>query len=149
MARTSIHLKEVGRPFAPVLVLATLTSWSLSSSGCSSSSPDEVSLVEAFPEAGKDFGAGRYPDFVDDPSALGAVEIGGREMESLTPPFPSTTRFELLVPEAGFLEFSPALIMAQRVRRARVEYRITLEGDEPTTLFRETLRANMPEPQRK
>ena len=159
MARAEAYLpprfKGLGRYLARLLVpniLAGLTSLTLSLSGCSPSSQgSKYSLVDGFQEATKDFEGGRYPVFVDEASASGPVEIGGREMESLRPPFPSTTSFELVVPRAGFLEFSPALVMAQSVRRARVEYRIILvgpegpdgeDGEETTTIYRETFRAN-------
>ena len=153
MARAKAYppprFKDLGRYLARLLVSNILTGLTLSLSGCSPSSQgSQYSLVDGFQEATKDFEGGRYPDFVDEASASGPVEIGGREMESLRPPFPSTTSFELVVPRAGFLEFSPALVMAQSVRRARVEYRIILErlegpeGDETTSIYRETFRAN-------
>ena len=151
MPRTETSLK--GLP--PYLVLTTVTILIAISSACGSNSQDGLyPLMDGFPEATKRFEEGRYPDFVDEPSASGPMEIGGKLIESLTPPFPSTTRFEVAVPPAGFLEFSPALIMAQRVRRARVEFRVTLEGPdrldgpdrpdaiEATTIYRETFRAN-------
>ncbi len=146
MLRTEASLKDLG---LYRLIPASLTILTISLSGCSPPSQDSMySLMDGLQEASKHFEGGRYPDFVGEPSASGPVEIAGREMEALTPPFPSTTSFEIVVPRAGFLEFSPALIMAQRVRRARVEYRIILEGlegpdgDETTSVYRETFRAN-------
>ena len=143
MPRTKTSLKGLRR----YLALATLAILTTISWACGPSSRDSE-LVDGVPEAATRFGDGRYPDFVDEPSASGPVEIGGREIESLTPPFPSTVSFEVAVPPAGFLEFSPALVMAQSVRRARVEYRITLvgpegpDGEEATSIYRETFRAS-------
>lgn len=103
----------------------------------------EYSLVDRFAQASRQFSGGRYPDFVEEPSAAGAVDIGGDIRESLTPPFPSRLSFDLEVPGAAFLEFSTALMMVQDVRRARVEFRITVEeGVEVVEVYRELLRAD-------
>ena len=146
MARARNPFEDPGRYLALILISASLAGGTLSLLGCDHSPQDSGgSLLVGVPEAIKNFEGGRYPDFVNEPSASGPVELGGREIESLTPPFPSSMSFELSVPSAGFLEFSPALIMAQSVRRARVEYRITLAGlagGESTSIYRETFRAN-------
>jgi hypothetical protein len=111
--------------------------------GCGSPDRGKFSLVDMFGEATKRFEGGRYPDFVDEPKAVGRVDIQGDVRESLTPPFPSRTRFEIDVPGAAFLEFSPALITVQDIRRARVEYRITVQGEgEEAIVYSEILRAN-------
>ena len=142
MPRTKTSLEGLRR----YLALLTLTVLPMIYWACGSSSQDsQYSLLDVFQKTTKDFEGGRYPDFVDEPSASGPLEIAGREIESLTPPFPSSMSFELTVPPAGSLEFSPALIMAQSVRRARVEYRISLErgaGEETFNVYRETFRAN-------
>ena len=87
---------------------------------------------------------GLYPVFVEEPGATGTVDINDDVRQSLTPRFPSRIRFEVEVPPAAFLEFSPALIMVQDVRRARVEFRIIVEeGGDATGVYSEILRADV------
>jgi hypothetical protein len=122
--------------------LVLLVSAGVTSCG-SDSDRGKYSLVEGLGEASKRFERGRYPDFVDEPQASGLIDIRGDLRESLTPPFPSTMSFEVQVPEAGFLVFSPALITVQSVRRARVEFRITVQAEgETASVFSEVFRAN-------
>jgi len=112
--------------------------------GCDGLVGDDEPLVAEFREVGESPDAGSYPSFVDAPGAVGTVEIGGDNRESLTPRFPGRIYFEVNLPAAAFFEFSPALIMVQDVRRARVEFRVLLsEGGDTEEVYSETLRADV------
>jgi len=131
-------------------VLGTVPRWTailllgIFVASCRPFAGDDHSLVDAFEPDAESLSSGLYPDFVEEPSATGRVDIGGDTRESLTPRFPSRMRFEMQVPRAAFLDFSPALIMVQDVRRARVEFRILVgEGGEEVVAYSEILRADV------
>ena len=131
-------------------VLGTVPRWAaillvgLFAASCPPFAGDDYSLVDAVDPNAEPSPSGRYPDFVEAPSATGSVSIGGDTRESLTPPFPSRRRFEVQVPSAAFLDFSTALVMVQDVRRARVEFRILVEeGTEEVVAYSEILRVDV------
>ncbi len=124
---------------APILLVGVFTT------RCGPLADGDYSLVDGFDQITEQTQTGLYPAFVDAPSATSAVDIEGDTRKSLTPRFPSRFRFELEVPSAAFLEFSPALIMIQNVRRARVEFRIIVgEGGDAVVAYSEILRAASP-----
>ena len=69
---------------------------------------------------------GSYPIFDDERVLFRSVTLSGVSAPSLTPPFPSRLRFELLLPEAATLELDTALIMMQGVSRARIRFVVTV-----------------------
>ena len=101
--------------------------------GGSRASSNRYDMVEHFAGATQHFEGAIYPDFVEQPTASGPLDLDGDVRVSLTPPFPSRVTYELDVPESGFLDLSLALVMAQRVRRARVEFVVTVKEGETTT----------------
>ncbi|HJS72639.1 MAG TPA: hypothetical protein VJ921_00020, partial [Vicinamibacteria bacterium] len=113
----------------------------LSAASLAACGGEPYSLVDRLPQAEKDFAAGRYPSFVDAASDRGPVLLEERSRVSLTPPFPGVLRFDLTLPDHAFLTLSPALSTREDVRRARVDYRVTVEADgERTTVLAETFR---------
>ena len=113
----------------------------LFATGCDQS---RYSLVANVADSEKRFQDGRYPDFINDAGAgdQGLVELAGETRPALTPPFPASLRFDVVLPEAAFLTLAPALITRQRVGRARVEFVVVVETSdgERTTVFSELLR---------
>jgi hypothetical protein len=101
------------------------------------------SLVDRFPDATTRFDHGHYPSFVQPTGPRGDVDIAGDIRPALTPPFPARIRYELEVPRAAFFTFSPALVLEQGERRARVEFIVALELDgQPTSVYQELFRFN-------
>jgi hypothetical protein len=97
-----------------------------------------TSLVDRMDEARLDAEDGLYAGFLDRPSDRGPVRLEGEVKPSLTPPFPATVRFDLVLPEAAFLSFAPALVTRQDVRRAGVEFVVRVEAEgESLVLFTE------------
>jgi hypothetical protein len=72
---------------------------------------------------------GRYAGFLEEPSDRGLVRLSEDSRPSLTPPFPATLRFDLTLPDAAFLSFSPALVARQEVRRAGVEFVVRVDTE--------------------
>jgi hypothetical protein len=102
---------------------------------------ESYSLVDRLPQAQKDFAEGRYPSFLEAGSDHGPVLLEERTRVSLTPPFPAVLRFDLTLPRAAFLTLSPALSTREDVRRARVEFLVTVEEEgKRTTALVETFR---------
>ncbi len=96
----------------------------LSTAGVSACGGGTTSLVDLLPAADH-----------------GPVLLAESTRVSLTPPFPGVLRFELTLPAAAFLTVSPALSTREDVRRARVEFLVTIEADgERTTALSETFR---------
>ena len=69
---------------------------------------------------------GTYPVFDDERVLFRSVTLSGSSVPSLTPPFPSRLRFELVLPEAATLELDTALVMMQGVSRARIRFLVTV-----------------------
>ena len=91
-------------------------------------------------EANVDSELGRYPSFLETPSLTGPVDLSGVVRESISPPFPSRVTFELELPPSAFFSLDVALVVVQRVERARVDFVVEIsEGDEaPEIVFAET-----------
>lgn len=106
---------------------------------------DEVHypLVENYESATMSLEAATFPSFVADPAPTATVDIAGDARAALTPPFPARIRYDVLLPDAAFLEVSPALVMMQLVRRARVEFSVTVREDgESETVYSHVFRLN-------
>ncbi len=104
---------------------------------------EQTFLVDRVEKAVKSFDGGRFPAFVDEPRAVDMIDIAGDARRCLTPPFPSRLSFDLMVPSFAFLEFSPAVIMTQDVRRARIEFVVSMEVDgRSEEVYQEVFRAD-------
>ena len=108
----------------------TLAGWwilsaTLTLGGCDTPS---YSLLEHVEEAHADFEGALYPAFVEPPSPTALVSLPGDERIALTPPFPSRMTFAVSLPEAAFLDISPALVMQPLVRRAQLEFLVSIEA---------------------
>jgi hypothetical protein len=113
----------------------------MTAAGVGACGTNNISLVDRLGDAERDFTAGRYPNFVQEPAERGRVVLDDDARDSLTPPFPAVLRFDLSLPHAAYLHLAPALVMKQRAARARVGFAVTVEADgERTTVFAETLR---------
>jgi hypothetical protein len=87
-----------------------------------------TSLVQDLP-AEASSPEGRYASFLEQPSDRGLVRLSEDSRPSLTPPFPASLRFELTLPDAPFLEFAPAIVARQEVRRAGVEFVVRVDTE--------------------
>ena len=98
-------------------------------------------LYQLATEANVDSEFGRYPSFLETPSLTGPVDLSEVVRESISPPFPSRVTFELELPSSAFLSLDVALVVVQRVERARVEFAVEISaGDQaPARVFAETL----------
>ncbi len=106
------------RALAPwALLLATI-----SCGGARTSLVQDLEAEASSPE-------GRYASFLEQPSDRGLVRLSDDSRPSLTPPFPSTLRFGLTLPDAPVLEFAPALVARQEVRRAGVEFVVRVDAE--------------------
>jgi hypothetical protein len=106
-------------------------------------STQTIRLAERADGATKQFEGGRFSTLVDEPQLVSPVDIGGHIRHSLTPPFPSRLSFDLEVPRAAFLEFFPALVMVQDVRRARIEFVVIVKADDDSEeVYGEVFRSN-------
>lgn len=77
----------------------------------------------------------------DQPQERSRIELTGEIRDALAPPFPSVRRFEVDIPSSPFFRFAPALITEQPVRRARVAFRVLVEGKgAPVVVFDEVFR---------
>ena len=79
-------------------------------------------LSQLVTDANVDSELGRYPSFLETPSLTGPVDLSEVVRESISPPFPSRVTFELELPSSAFLSLDIALVVVQRVERARVEF---------------------------
>ena len=98
-------------------------------------------LYQLATEANVDSEFGRYPSFLETPSLTGPVDLSEVVRESISPPFPSRVTFKLELPSSAFLSLDVALVVVQRVERARVEFAVEISaGDQaPARVFAETL----------
>jgi arylsulfatase A-like enzyme len=85
---------------------------------------------------------GQFPSFVDAPSLVESVTLDDETaVRAFTPPFPSKASFPVVIPKNAFLDFSPAVLSAKVVKRARVEFSVHIETERRhAILFRETFR---------
>ena len=104
-----------------------LVPWALLVATVSCGGP-QTSLVQDL-QAEASSPEGRYASFLDQPSDRGLVRLSDDSRPSLTPPFPASLRFELTLPQAPFLEFAPALVARQEVRRAGVEFVVSVDTE--------------------
>ena len=98
-------------------------------------------LHERVSDADLESTSGTYASFVESPSLSGQVELSGVAKESVLPPFPARITFELELPPSAFLSVDLALVVIQRVTRARVVYAVEIADVDgaPITALTETL----------
>ena len=98
-------------------------------------------LSDSVSEANVESPLGRYPSFIDTPSLFGTVSLLGDTRAAVTPPFPSRLTLEIDLPSSAYLSFDLALIVVQRVERARVRFTVDIleEASAPERIFEEVL----------